>query len=306
MPRCPSCGRPVALARETCLYCGAALPADLVPVPPPPGEPRAAGPAAGEAPPSAPGDRVLLVIDLGGAAPDALARALGLSAYEAALRARRGGFHLHAILGEPAATKERLRLEAESLRVDALPEAEARARPLCTSGGEREGERLRLRTEKGEVSLGREDLLLVVSGPIARQYQTLYRPRRQALATLDEGYRVHLHRRALVRPLEIDAANFEFGFAVTGSARLELEAWLEAVAKGVPRDDDFRRLPPAFGVAEPEPGGALGAAGRLAGTVRGPRGSDVERLMLDNAEQFRFYSGWRAAIERRRAALVRP
>jgi hypothetical protein len=243
------------------------------------------------------------VIDLGGAAPDALARALGLAAYEAALLARRGGFHLHAILGDPAATKERRRLEGEGLRIDALPEADARARPVRTSGGEREGDRLRLRTEDGEVCVGREDLLLIVSGPIARQYQTFYRPRRQALAGLEEGYRVHLHRRARLQPLEIDAANFEFGFAVTGSARLELEAWLEAAAKGVPRDDGFRRLPPAFGVAEPEPKGALAAAGRLAGTVRGAKD---ERLVLDNAEQFRFYSGWRAAIERRRAAVARP
>lgn len=242
------------------------------------------------------------MIDLGGAAPDALARALGLAGYEAALLARRGGFHLHAILGEPAAAKERRRLEGEGLRVDALPEADARARPVRTSGGEREDDRLRLRTEDGEVRVGREDLLLVVSGPIARQYQTFYRPRRQALASLEEGYRVHLHLRARHRPLEIDAANFEFGLTVTGSARLELEAWLEAAAKGVPRDDGFRRLPPAFGVAEPEPKGALAAAGRLAGTVRGAEG---ERLVLDNAEQFRFYSGWRAAIERQRAAVAR-
>jgi hypothetical protein len=295
----------VALAREACLYCGTALPAGLVPAPPAAEASRPAGaPVPGEAS-SSPRARVLLVIELAGASPEALARALGLSAYEAALLARRGGFHLHAILDEPAADAERLRLRGEGLRIDALPETEARVRPLRAGGGEREGERLRLRTEEGEVALAREDLLLVVSGPIARQYQAVYRPRRQVTATLEEGYRVHLHRRAEPRPLEIDGASFEFGFAVTGSARLELEAWVGALAEGVPRDDGFRRLAPAFGVAEPAPEGALAAAGRLAGTVRG--GDDAgaaERLLLDNTEQFRFYSGWRAALERRRAAAA--
>jgi hypothetical protein len=295
----------VALARETCLYCGAALPADLVPAPPSPDGPRpASAGAALPEPTSPPRDRALLVIDLDGAPPALLTRALGFSTYEAAMLARRGGFHLHAILGEPAATNERLQLEGAGLRVDALPEAAARVRPVCAVGGERLGERLRLRTEDSEILLGREDLLLVVSGPIARQYQAVYRPRRQVLATLEEGYRVHLHRRAALPPLEIDAANFEFGFAVTGSARLELEAWLEAAAKGVPRDDGFRRLPPAFGVAEPEAKGALAAAGRLAGTVGAAEDHRGERLVLDNADQFRFYSGWRAAIERRRATVA--
>ena len=308
MPRCPSCGRPVALARESCLYCGEALPGDLVPAPPAAEAPRPAGSeASAEGAPSPSRTRVLLVIDLGDAAPDALARALGLSAYDAGLLARRGGFHLHALLDEPAASKERVRLRGEGLRIDALPEDEARVRPVRAGGGEREGERLRLRTDEGEVTLGREDLLLVVSGPIARQYQTFYRPRRPGMATLEEGYRVHFHRRAEPRPLEIDAANFELDFAVTGSARLELEAWVEAAAEGVPRDDGFRRLTPAFGVAEPEPRGALGAAGRLAGAARGGDEAGAgERLVLDNAEQFRFYSGWRSAIERRRAVAVRP
>ena len=101
--------------------------------------------------------------------------------------------------------------------------------------------------------------------------------------------------------MEIDAFAFEFGFAVTGSARLELDAWVEAVAPGATVDDGFRRLPPALGPAGPEPGGALGAAGSLRLATRSRRGGrDEGPFVLDNVEQFRFYSGWRAAVERRR------
>jgi hypothetical protein len=316
MPHCPSCGRPVALTREACLDCGVALPAGLVPAPPSLEASRpACAPTAGEEPSSPPRDRVLLVIDLGGASPDALARGLGLSAYEAALLARRGGFHLHAILGEPAATKARLRLEDEELRVDAVPEAEARLRPVPAGGGERERERLHLHTEEGALTLAGEDLLIVVRGPIARQLKP---PEASSLArvlahssrgtnspSLEEGYRVHLHRRLEPRPLEIDPANFEFGFAPHGSARLEIEDWLLSLGPGVPRDDGFRWLPPALGVAGPEARTALSAVGRLS---RAARGNDPARtgeaVVLDNTEQFRFYSGWRGAIERRRAAVA--
>ena len=103
--------------------------------------------------------------------------------------------------------------------------------------------------------------------------------------------------------MEIDAGSFEFGFAATGSARLELDAWVEEVASGAPSDDAFRRLPPALGPAEPEAKGALSAASSLGLASRGREtGRDGGPIVLDNVEQFRFYSGWRAAVERRRQA----
>jgi hypothetical protein len=112
---------------------------------------------------------------------------------------------------------------------------------------------------------------------------------------------VHVHRTCETRPVEIDAANFEFGTTCTRSTRLEIDAWLGEVAGGSPRDDGFRRLPPALGPAEPEPKGALAAAGSLGLASRRRKDAAEEgSLVLDNAEQFRFYSGWRAAVERRR------
>jgi hypothetical protein len=100
--------------------------------------------------------------------------------------------------------------------------------------------------------------------------------------------------------VEIDIANFEFGTAGAGSTRLELEAWVDEIRAEVAEDDGFRRLPPAFGVAEPEPRGPLAAASALGRAGRGER-AEGESVVLDNAAQFRFYSAWRAALERRRA-----
>jgi len=241
------------------------------------------------------------VIDLAGAVGSALERGLSLSAYEAAMLARRGGWRLHGVCDEASAPLERARLLDEGLVVETVPEAAVRVRPVMAVGGEREATRLWLRTHDGELTLAGEDLLLVVRGPTAREYQPTDRRRRIGAASPEEGYRVHLHRRFQPRPVEIDPANFEFGFAPSGSARLEVEAWLSALGDDVPQDDAFRQMPPALGVAEPEPRTALSAVGRLGSGGRTVHGKSGEMVVLDNVAQFRFYSGWRAAVARRRS-----
>jgi hypothetical protein len=295
MAPCLSCGRPVALSRESCLYCGAALPRG-----PGPGPAASAPPEAAAAP-----GRVLIVLDLEGSTPETLARALEAPLYEASLLARRGGLHLHRVLDPAPAEAEAGRLAAAGARCVLVPEAEARARPVRALGGEPSGDGLALRTEDGPLAVRPGDVLLVVRGAITRQYRPAPRRRRVDTAGLDEGYRVHLHLRpdrgGGTRPVEIDPAHFEFGFAVTGSARLEADAWVESVAGSAPRDDGFRRLPPALGPEEEPPRGALAAAGSLPVASRARRGTrDEGPVVLDNVEQFRFYSGWRAAVERRR------
>jgi len=245
--------------------------------------------------------RLLVVLDLARVLPETLARALDLPSYEAGLLVKRGGLHLHRALEGAAARAEAGRLAAGGLAVLLVPEAEARIRPLRAVGGERGEGVLALRTEEGPVTIRRGDVRLVVRGEITREYQPSSRRRRVDTARLEEGCCVHLHRRDDPRAVEIDAAAFEFGLAATGSARLELDAWVESVAPGVTVDDGFRRLPPALGPAGAEPGGALGAALLLGLATRGRRGGRDERpIILDNVEQFRFYSGWRAAVERRR------
>ena len=66
MPACPSCQRPIATTRASCLYCGAALPR----------EPRAAAPTTVE--PAAVRDpsRALVLIPLAGCDAELLAAAL--------------------------------------------------------------------------------------------------------------------------------------------------------------------------------------------------------------------------------------
>jgi hypothetical protein len=297
MANCLSCRRPVAVARATCLYCGAALPPEHLTA-------ALAAAAREQAPPAARGaaaDRSLVVLDLADANPDTLARALGMPRYEAGLLAKRGGLHLHRVLDPAEAEAEAERLGARGVTAVLVPEAEARVRPLRATGGARGEGTLTFRTEEGAAILRPGDVLLVVRGPITREYQTSWERRRVDTARLEEGYRVHVHRAREPRPVEIDAANFELGLAGTGSARLALDTWLANVAGDAPLDDAFRRLPPALGPAEPEPKGALSAAGSLGLASRRRQGAgDEGPLVLDNVEQFRFYSGWRAAVERRR------
>jgi hypothetical protein len=174
---------------------------------------------------------------------------------------------------------------------------------------------LDLRTEEEAVRVRRGDVRLVVRGAIRREYRPSFTRKKIDTARLEEGYRVHLHRRSEARPVEIDASNFEFGFAVTGSARLELDAWVDEVAAGASRDDGFRHLPPALGPAVEEPMGLLAAASYLGARSCPPHGGPApggsaagrtdQPLLLDNAAQFRFYSAWRGAFERRRAAGAR-
>jgi hypothetical protein len=209
-----------------------------------------------------------------------------------------------------AAAPEDAAAEAERLRARGaapwlVPEAEVRTPPLLCLAGERRGSELTLRTTQGPATLARGDAFLVVRGAIAREYQPTVERRRIATARLEEGFRVQVHRRADPRALEIDALNLELGFAASGSARLEIEAWLEAVAGDAARDDGFARLGPVLAPATPEPPGALAAAGVLAAATRSGAG-ETQPVVLDNLAQFRFYSGCLAAVRRRRGAQVTP
>jgi hypothetical protein len=293
-PSCPSCGRPVALARLQCLYCGAALPDAVV---------AEAARQAGESAPTAAVDSVpagpprsLLVLDLEGADASALAAGLALSIFEAAQRVRRGGWQLHRIAPAQEAAREADRLARAGLRVLALPEGEVRAaRPLTAAGGSWTGEGLTLRTEAGPLAVSAGDLVLVVRGPIAREYLTPAKARKFRTATLDQGYRFHLHRREDPRPRELDPTAFDFGLpALTESSLLLLSSWVEKAAAGVPVDEGFRREAPALAPAAPETSG-------IAAALQGPAESRKEDAaqVLDNLEQFRFYSAWRGCAARR-------
>jgi hypothetical protein len=297
---CPSCGRPVALARPQCAYCGAALPAAAVEeAARQAAEAAAPAPflAAGTVPEGAP--RSLLVLDLEEADARALAAALALSSFEASQRVRRGGWQLHRIAPAEEAARDLDRLVRAGLRVLAIPEAEVRAaaRPVPVAGGSWAGDGLALRTQTGPLQPRADGLLLVVRGPITREYLAPARTRRVRTATLDQGYRFHLHRRDDPRPLELDPAAFDFGLpSLTESSMLLLSSWIDKAAAGVPVDDRFRREAAVLQPAAPETAGIAAALGGA-----GQRRKEDEAQVLDNLEQFRFYSAWRACALRRSA-----
>jgi hypothetical protein len=298
MPECPACRRPVAMVRATCVYCGAALPATAVEE-----AAKSAEAVATAAPPAGalPAPRFVLVIDLDSGTEEEVAAALGISRFEAGQRQRRGGLQLFRIGEEREVQEAAGTLRERGLFVVAVPEQEVRTPPLLATGGAQQGHALHLKLEDGPLVLRDEDLMLLVRGPIAREYQPSLQIRRFQTASLEGGYRIHLHRHRDLRPVELDPQNFEVGFTVTGSSLLELLGWLETVAPGVPVDDSFRRITPVLGQAAPPTSGVMAATAGLHRAPRSGRFSKDEPLaVLDNVAQFRFYSGWRAAVERRR------
>jgi hypothetical protein len=300
----------MALVRPACLYCGAPLPDGAVahaqalaragPAP-------AAGAGDGRGSLPAPASEPLahVVLDLSRADPQALARALALTPYEALQRARRGGFQLHRLLpdAEAAAEAERLVGEGLSVLVAGAEAVRVASQPALVAGGRLGPQGLSGRTTSGPLELAATDLLLVVRGPIRREYQAQPRPRRIASASLTDGYRFHLHRRSAPQPLELDPDGFEFDDAdgTVASSLLRVAAWVEAVARGVPVDDGFRFLSPALGAAPADGTARLGAARALGSRVPGEDRAGEERVVLDNVRQFRAYSAWRGTVERLRA-----
>ena len=302
-PTCPRCARPVAAAQARCVYCGAELPEDAVAAAAASraaleAEWAASGPAATPAAPATPSGpaRVLLVLEVDGADPALLARALGGSPFEAAQRVRRGGPDLHRILPEPQARAEAARLRAAGVPVLEIAEEEVRGTPpaVATRGGP-EAEALALETDDGPLRLTAADVILIVRGSIAREYPVSAEVRRVRLATLEPGYRVHLHRRTPSRPVEIDPADFEFAGPAAGGAQLQIASWLDRLFPGVPRDDSFRLVIPALAPAAPPAGGPAATTAALG------RPGRERRAVLDNVAQFRFHSAWRAAAFRLRA-----
>jgi hypothetical protein len=169
-------------------------------------------------------------------------------------------------------------------------------------GGRLEPGRLLARTQSGELELPASDLLLVVRGPIRREYQAQPRLRKVTTASLTDGYRFHLHRRSAPAPVELDPEGFEFDDAAgaVASSLLRVAAWLDVIAAGVSVDDAFRFLSPALGTAQEQARARLGAARALGKRLVESGRAESDRLILDNVRQFRAYSAWRGVAERLR------
>ncbi len=238
---------------------------------------------------------MLVVVTLEGVDAALLPAAFGISPYEAGQWARRGGYHLHRAVAAADAAAERERLAVQGIAAFTFDEAAVRAasEPEPARGGRFDGQALRVRTPGGSVDISGADLLLVVKGPITREHPPKENPRFARTATLDPGFRFHLHRRDQPRPVEIDPAAFDFGaHRARESSLLEIAGWITALAAAAPVDDGFRRITPALAPAA----GAAGPADALRTSAARPP------AILDNVAQFRFYSAWRGAVERQ----VRP
>jgi hypothetical protein len=310
MRTCPRCERVDASERRRCLYCGSELPelagaTARCAAPVPADDPGAAGSTTME-----PGAaRCYLVLDASRVDPQALAVALQLSAYEAAQRVRRGGLQLLRVANEDEAAREASRLGALGLSVERLPEAEVRRaeEPLVLSSGRFEQDALRAEAASTALRVARGELLLVVRGPIRRELGPGIDWRKRRSHVPREGYRFHLHRLQDPRPIEIDPEGFEFPetSGEPGSSLLRLLAWIDALAADAPVDDAFRSLAPALAPATESPAAGLAAARALRREDR-QRGKDEAPTLLDNLRQFRAYSAWRGAAERRSRASHAP
>ena len=242
----------------------------------------------------------LLLVDCSSRDPATLGEALGLLPYESALRHRRGGYALEAVLDPAAAEEEAVRLRAAGLVVFLVPESLTRAEPWLATGGVRETDGLRLRGAHGVRHVSGPDLRLVVKGPIVREYQTPFQRRKVQTARLEDGYRFHLHLRASPEILEIDPGDFDFEARTLlfGSSRLEMEDWIDSLAREVTVDDAFRHATPALGPGSPSSKGPLAATAALSRSAA--TGRESEATVHDNLRQFRFYSSWRGVVERDR------
>ena len=116
-----------------------------------------------------------------------MAAALGISPFEAGQRQRRGGLQLLRIGEDREAQETAGALRERGLFVVAVPEHEVRTPPLLALGGAQQGDALHLKLKDGPLVLRAEDLMLLVRGPIAREYQPSLQSRRFQTASLEGG-----------------------------------------------------------------------------------------------------------------------
>jgi hypothetical protein len=234
-------------------------------------------------------------VELGGALLENVAAALGLTAFEAEQRARRGGWQVHRLGSEEAMEVEAERVRQRGLSALVVPGSELApsAAPLVALGGRGFENGLRVRAEGTTLDLRGEDILLLVVGTIHREVTEEVKKRHSRPPRPQPGLRFHFYRPGDPRPIELDPDSFAFDDApgVPSSSLIAIHSWLAALMPPPLTDEGFRDLTPALSPAEP-------AAPELVTALRTGPARDAASV-LDNLRQFRFYSGWRAALARR-------
>jgi hypothetical protein len=246
--------------------------------------------------------RLGVVIRAATADPAAIADAFALSAWEARQWLAKGSHRLVRVAPAEAARAEEKALRAAGLEAWVLTEDDMRsalepwlvdeidltdATPALSGRPARGGETARRLIRE-------EDVLIVVSGPIQRQRQRPnVTPKRPGLDRLDDGFRAHVHLRSSDAPIELDPRRV----SIRGGTGAPAAVVVTDLAKrlGARRiDDNFRFEVPVLSESDERPEEVVRAEDRAAESARsGPRST-----ILDNARQFRSYSGWRGAVER--------
>ncbi len=305
--QCPACARPIAMARASCVYCGAALSAEALEEAAlsaqrilqskslasleavVTGAPREAQP------------RRYVVVDTRAADAEKIAEACGVSPWEARQWQAASRYRLIRVSAEPADGPLESGLRAAGLRVLIVPdETVARSRnpipiesidslaepPQCTVREDPE-------TPPSRRELRAGDLALIVTASIRREKVKDETPRRTPVdSRLDDAWLVHLHFKAGARPWEIDPLKTAYEGAGPASAymrTLELVRRLQAFA---PHDDAFKNMVPAL-----SPGADPRTALASFAPANQKKSKEPKVVVLDNVAQFREYSAWRGALE---------
>jgi hypothetical protein len=294
------------MARETCVYCGAALSegvreeallaakrvlgtktlADL--------EAAATGQASALSP------RRYIVIDTTATSVEAIAEACEVSVWEARQWKAATRYRLVKVTSDPPEHSMESRLKEHGLSVHVVPEETvARARTpvrleAIDAAGLPVGCTLRNDPEAPSVrrELKEEDLVLVISASIRREkLKEPISPKKAPDVRLEDAFLVHLHLRGETRPWEIDPRRTAFEGAGLASAHMTTLALVRRLSATVPHDEGFKNQVPAMA-----PG--LDPLSELVGLketgAKAPREQGL--VVLDNVSQFREYSAWRGAI----------
>ena len=306
---CPACARPVAMARPTCVYCGAALPKETLE------EASFAAQrvlksktlldlenAARGADPVRPARRYL-VVDTTSASAPTLADACSISVWEARQWQAAARYRLLRISDEPQDGLLESELRKKGVPPLVIPEdVVARARrPMTVETLDLAATPLRGHlVEDPDAAVVPRDLLeheifLIVSAPIKREkvreaVTSRLRPDRR----LDDGYLVHLHLKNESRPWEIDPRRTGYQGPGPASAHMCTLELVRRLAATISHDEGFKNMVPAL-----SPG--VDPLTDLSGMRDSrPKGTEPKTVILDNVAQFREYSAWRAAVERTR------
>lgn len=306
LSRCPACSRPIATARETCLYCGGALSAEA--------RARAAEnagrilrsstlPALSAVVQTAQNDesRSYIVVDVAGATEASLSSFFLISPWEARQWAAGPRYRLVRVHSSSSA-EAGPPLAAPGIILHALSgDAVQRARtPVCVQAIDDLGETVALSTRpdpegpavRRKIPPGA--LSLLVSAPIRREKAPeVANTRRPARTRLEDGLLVHLHLEGEPQPLEIDPRRTEFEGEGPPSAFMRSMALVRRLSQTVPHDDTFRLVVPALAPAPDADSDVEGLRKAAGQSAKEPR-----RPIYDNAAQFRDYSAWRGALAR--------